>query len=58
LVQSPAARRSAYLRRPLARRFCLQESQFVLPSTSGAASGYWDPEPWRELARLVAALRR
>ena len=31
---------------------------FVLPSTSGAASGYWDPEPWRELARLVAALRR
>ena len=31
---------------------------FVLPSTSGAASGYWDPEPWRELARLVRGLRR
>ena len=31
---------------------------FVLPSTSGAASGYWDPGPWRELAGLVAALRR
>ena len=31
---------------------------FVLPSTSGAASGYWDPGPWRELARLVAAIRR
>ena len=29
----------------------------LLPSTSGAASGYWDPEPWQELARLVAALR-
>ena len=26
----------------------------VLPSTSGAASGYWSPEPWFELA---AALR-
>jgi len=23
---------------------------FVLPSTSGAASGYWDIGPWRELA--------
>ncbi|MDE0408065.1 MAG: mismatch-specific DNA-glycosylase, partial [Alphaproteobacteria bacterium] len=32
-------------------------AMFVLPSTSGAASGYWDPEPWQELARLVAALR-
>lgn len=30
---------------------------FVLPSTSGAASGYWDPVPWRELARLVAGSR-
>lgn len=26
---------------------------FVLPSTSGAASGYWSIEPWRELAALV-----
>jgi TDG/mug DNA glycosylase family protein len=25
----------------------------VLPSTSGAASGYWSIEPWRELAALV-----
>lgn len=31
-------------------------AMFVLPSTSGAASGYWDPEPWQELARLVAVL--
>ena len=31
---------------------------FVAPSTSGAASGYWDPGPWRELARLAAGLRR
>ena len=30
---------------------------FVLPSTSGAASGYWDPGPWRELAGLVAGSR-
>ncbi|MYE02716.1 MAG: mismatch-specific DNA-glycosylase [Alphaproteobacteria bacterium] len=33
-------------------------AMFVLPSTSSAASGYWDPEPWQKLARLVAALRR
>jgi TDG/mug DNA glycosylase family protein len=26
---------------------------FVLPSTSGAARGYWDAEVWRDLARLV-----
>lgn len=26
---------------------------FVAPSTSGAASGYWDAEAWHELARLV-----
>lgn len=25
---------------------------FVAPSTSGAASGYWDIESWRELAQL------
>jgi TDG/mug DNA glycosylase family protein len=25
----------------------------VLPSTSGAANGYWDREPWRKLAREV-----
>ena len=29
----------------------------VLPSTSGAANGYWDPAPWRELARAVRAAR-
>lgn len=23
---------------------------FVLPSTSGAAAGFWSPEPWKELA--------
>ncbi|MFT3863443.1 MAG: mismatch-specific DNA-glycosylase [Solirubrobacterales bacterium] len=28
---------------------------WVLPSTSGAARGFWDVEPWRELA--VAAVR-
>lgn len=26
---------------------------FILPSTSGAASGYWSIEPWCELAALV-----
>lgn len=26
---------------------------FVLPSTSGAASGFWSIEPWYELAALV-----
>lgn len=29
---------------------------FVLPSTSGAAAGFWSIEPWHELARHVAAL--
>jgi TDG/mug DNA glycosylase family protein len=28
---------------------------FVLPSPSGAASGSWTIEPWRELARWIAA---
>jgi double-stranded uracil-DNA glycosylase len=28
---------------------------WVLPSTSGAARGYWDIEPWRELARACGA---
>lgn len=28
---------------------------FVLPSPSGAASGYWDLGPWRELATLIEA---
>lgn len=27
---------------------------FVLPSTSGAASGFWSIEPWRELAAHAA----
>jgi len=27
---------------------------FVLPSTSGAASGFWSIEPWRELAAHLA----
>ena len=26
---------------------------WVLPSTSGAARGFWDVEPWRELARAA-----
>ena len=26
---------------------------FVLPSPSGAARGYWDPEPWRALATFL-----
>ena len=30
---------------------------FILPSTSGAASGYWSIEPWRELAALVKETR-
>lgn len=28
---------------------------FVLPSTSGAASGFWSIEPWKELAAHLAA---
>ena len=28
---------------------------FVLPSPSGAASGSWTIEPWRELAAWIAA---
>jgi TDG/mug DNA glycosylase family protein len=28
---------------------------FVLPSTSGAAAGFWSVEPWYELARYLAA---
>lgn len=28
---------------------------FVLPSPSGAASGHWALEPWRELAKWIAA---
>ncbi|MCS3495892.1 hypothetical protein M2189_005149 [Bradyrhizobium japonicum] len=28
---------------------------FVLPSPSGAASGHWTLEPWRELAAWIAA---
>ncbi len=29
---------------------------FVLPSPSGAASGHWSIEPWRELARWIARI--
>lgn len=29
---------------------------WVLPSTSGAARGYWDVGPWRELAEAVQGL--
>jgi TDG/mug DNA glycosylase family protein len=29
---------------------------FVLPSPSGAASGHWTLEPWRELAKWIAEL--
>ena len=29
---------------------------FVLPSPSGAASGHWTLEPWRELAAWIASL--
>ncbi len=28
---------------------------FVLPSPSGAASGHWDLQPWRELAEWIAS---
>jgi double-stranded uracil-DNA glycosylase len=46
-----------FLQRPVA--YGLQPEQlgdtalFALPSPSGAARGYWDLEPWRELARLA-----
>ncbi len=29
-------------------------SVWVLPSTSGAARGFWDIDPWRELARAAS----
>lgn len=29
---------------------------FVLPSTSGAAGGFWSIEPWRELAAHLAGI--
>lgn len=31
---------------------------WVLPSTSGAARGFWDPEPWRQLAAAVQSVAR
>ena len=31
---------------------------FVLPSTSGSAKKYWDPQYWRTLATEFRALRR
>lgn len=30
---------------------------FVLPSTSGAARGYWNPQYWQELAEFVRRYR-
>lgn len=41
---------------PQPERFAGRET-WVLPSTSGAASGHWDPAPWHALAERVAALR-
>jgi TDG/mug DNA glycosylase family protein len=37
---------------PQAERFAGLET-WALPSTSGLASGLWDPEPWRALARRL-----
>tara|TARA_A100001037_G_scaffold306136_1_gene349467 strand:+ start:2595 stop:3107 length:513 start_codon:yes stop_codon:yes gene_type:complete len=31
-------------------------SLFVLPSTSGAARGFWEPRYWHDLAKLVGAI--
>ncbi|HYC82081.1 MAG TPA: mismatch-specific DNA-glycosylase [Solirubrobacterales bacterium] len=31
---------------------------WVLPSTSGAARGFWDPGPWRELGAAVQSVAR
>jgi TDG/mug DNA glycosylase family protein len=45
-----------FLRRPV--HYGLLEEKiggtllFALPSPSGAARRYWDPGPWRDLARL------
>ena len=47
----------AFLEHPV--RYGLQPEQindtniFVLPSTSGAARRYWDPQPWHALSRFV-----
>ena len=29
---------------------------FVLPSTSGAANGYWDEKPWRQLGEICTTI--
>ena len=34
-----------------------QTSLWVLPSTSGAARGYWDIKPWQDLANAVLGSR-
>lgn len=49
-VLAPAGRALAYGLQPAA----IDDIRVVvLPSTSGAASGYWSIEPWRELAALA-----
>lgn len=50
VLEEERGRRLAYGLQP----FPLAGSRvFILPSTSGAASGYWSIEPWRELAALM-----
>jgi len=36
---------------------CADAGIFVLPSTSGAARGFWDEEPWWQLAGEIRKLR-
>lgn len=39
------------------QKFTLAQGRvFVLPSPSGQARGFWNIEPWRELARAVTSL--
>ena len=48
----------AFLARPVDYGWQLEREGetrlYVLPSPSGAASGYWDVSRWQELARLIA----
>jgi double-stranded uracil-DNA glycosylase len=51
-----------FIRRPVAygrQDFSIGTSEvWVLPSPSGAASGFWDIRYWRELAEAVRTLKR
>ncbi|HKT41333.1 MAG TPA: mismatch-specific DNA-glycosylase [Rhodanobacteraceae bacterium] len=50
---APGSRSPAYGE----QAFTIAQSRvFVLPSPSGQARGFWDIDPWRELARLASKM--